>query len=127
MRHICMLGHLVVLCVVGSASAWGHENDPHAEWMKSLLQPDFPLSSCCGPGDQYYVREYRPGRRKGIAFDATVIGRLGQPDFPIEIPQEKVIWNRVNPTGRGVVFINNVGWGPHVLCSCRALECKMAR
>ena len=36
----------------------------------------------------------------------------GEPDFSVEIPREKVIWNRVNPTGRGVIFIQDA----EVLC-----------
>jgi hypothetical protein len=73
--------------------------------MKSLMKPDYPLSSCCGPADQFYVREYYPSRTAGMAFDAVVIGHSGSPDFPIGVPQEKVIWDRPNPTGRGVIFI----------------------
>jgi hypothetical protein len=105
---------VIVLCI---GSAWGHEDEAYAQWMKSLMQPDFPLSSCCGPGDQYFVREYRPSGQQGIAFEAVVMGRIGQVDFPIQVPQEKVIWDRVNPTGRGVIFIGEDGeWGKPVLC-----------
>ena len=107
---------MVILSFVLCASAWGHENEPYSDWMKTLRQPDFPLSSCCGPGDQYYVREYRQSSTKGIAFEAIVIGRAGQPDFSIEVPQKKVIWDRVNPTGRGVIFIMNNQLGSYVLC-----------
>jgi hypothetical protein len=95
------------------ASVWGHDNvAPYADWMKSLIRPDYPIASCCGQADQYYVREYGPSRQNSIAFAAVVIGRDGEPDFSVEIPREKVIWNRVNPTGRGVIFIQ----GSEVLC-----------
>ena len=103
--------------VLVAASAWGHDSTtPFADWMKSLMQPDFPLSSCCGPADQYYVREYQPSERDGIAFAAVVVGDHGKPDFRIEIPSRKVIWDRVNPTGRGVIFILDYSWGRSVLC-----------
>ena len=99
------LAHVVAFALSGT-SAWGHDSDtPFADWMKTLKQPDLPLSSCCGPTDQYFVREYWPSQRDGIAFAAIVLGRDGKPDLPIDIPQQKVIWDRVNPTGRGVVFI----------------------
>ena len=53
-----LLVHVLVLGLSG-ATAWAHDNGmAFADWMKSLRQPDFPLSSCCGPGDQYFVREY---------------------------------------------------------------------
>jgi hypothetical protein len=66
--------------------------------------------------DQYYVREYGPSQQNSVAFAAVVIGIDGEPDFSVEIPREKVIWNRVNPTGRGVIFIQD-GWGGReVLC-----------
>ena len=58
-----------------------------------------------GTGDQFFVREYWPSDKNGIAFAAIVLGHDGWPDFPIDIPQHKVIWDRVNPTGRGIVFI----------------------
>jgi len=59
------------------------------------------------PADQFFVREYWPSQRDGVAFEAIVLGRDGLPDFPIDVPQRKVIWDRVNPTGRGVVFITD--------------------
>jgi hypothetical protein len=111
-----ILAHAVALALSGT-SARGHDSDaPFADWMKTLKQPDLPLSSCCGPGDQYFVREYWPSQRDGVAFEAIVLGRDGLPDFPIDVPQQKVIWDRVNPTGRGVVFISESAWDRIVLC-----------
>jgi hypothetical protein len=100
-----------------AGSAWGHDSGtPFADWMKSLREPDFPLSSCCGPADQYFVREYQPSEKDGMAFAAVVLGGHGKPDFAVEVPREKVIWDRVNPTGRGVIFIGEGEWGGNVLC-----------
>ena len=84
--------------------------------MKSLTQPLYPAFSCCGPADQFYVREYQPSDKDGMAFTAIVIGRPGKPDFSVEIPRQTVIWNSVNPTGRGIVFIADNGWGRNVVC-----------
>jgi hypothetical protein len=84
--------------------------------MKTLTKPDYPSSSCCGPADQYYVREYKRSLLPGIAFDAVVIGRDASPDFSIEVPLEKVIWNRANPTGRGVIFIVDYDVYSEVTC-----------
>ena len=97
---------LAIALVLSGTSAWGHDEEiPYADWMRSLKQPDKPDYSCCGPADQYYVREYRASQKPGVAFAAIVIGRDGLPDFPLDIPDQKVVWDRVNPTGRGVVFI----------------------
>ncbi len=96
-------------------SAWGHDSEtPFADWMASLKQPDDPRVSCCGPADQYYVKEYWASQKEGMAFAAIVLGRDGQADFAIDIPEKKVIWDRVNPTGRGVVFISQTS--PVVFC-----------
>jgi hypothetical protein len=106
-----------ILGVALVGSAWGHDSGTaFAEWMMSLHQPDFPLSSCCGPADQYFVRVYEPSDKDGIAFGAVVIDGQGKPDFAVEIPREKVIWDRVNPTGRGVIFISDSEFGRNVIC-----------
>jgi hypothetical protein len=109
-----LLAHSVMFAVtLLGASAWGHGTDtPYADWMRSLMRPDYPMSFCCGPADQYYVREYRPSQENGVAFTAMVLSNDGRPDFSVEIRREKVIWDRVNPTGRGVIFLS----GREVLC-----------
>ena len=108
---------LMLTVVIAAGSAWAHDSGtPFAAWMKSLVQPLYPASSCCGPADQFYVREYQPSKKEGIAFVAIVAGDHGKSDFPVEIPSETVIWNRVNPTGRGVVFIEDHDWGRSVVC-----------
>src|SRR5262249_14666484 len=67
-----LLAHSVIVAVaLFGAGAWGHDTGiPYADWMKSLIRPDYPMSYCCGPGDQYYVREYQPSQKHGIAFTA---------------------------------------------------------
>jgi hypothetical protein len=114
MRRI--LPALLAVTLFG-ASGWGHDKGtPYADWMMSLKRPDYPLSPCCGLADQYYVREYGPSEKKGVAFAAVVIGVYDEPDFSIDIPREKVVWDRVNPTGRGVIFIYDSWRGREVMC-----------
>jgi hypothetical protein len=67
-----------------------------ADWMMSLMRPDFPTSSCCGPREQVFVDSYQGNADGG--FTAIIAGE------EVNIPHEKVIWDRVNPTGRGVLF-----------------------
>jgi hypothetical protein len=111
---MALAGALVAFVASGT---WAHDqHEPHANWISSLRKPDYPLSSCCGPADQYYVREYKPSRTPGIAFDAVVIGHRGSPDFSIGVPWEKIIWDRANPTGRGVIFIVDYDVYSEVTC-----------
>jgi len=118
MRLIHAISYAVlasIFCREFSASA--HDSDvPYAHWINSLMKPDFPLSSCCGVAEQYYVKEYRADHRKGIAFTATIVTHDGSSEFSIDVPEEKVIWNRPNPTGRGVIFIQDNDWVSQVVC-----------
>lgn len=103
--------------ILHGLSVWGHDsNTPYAQWINSLMKPDIPLSSCCGVADQYYVKEYRPSQRQGIAFIAVVTAHDGSSSFSVDVPVEKVIWNRPNPTGRGVIFIRDNDWDSTVVC-----------
>ena len=108
----------LLACVV-ALPALAHETGmtPFNEWMGTLQRPTYPYSPCCGPSDQYYVKEYWPSNKKDVAFAAIVIGNNGAANFPIDIPNHTVIWDRVNPTGRGVVFITvNEYNGGYVTC-----------
>ena len=112
MKLRCLLLALALALALSGTSAWGHDSDtPFADWMKTLMQPDLPLSSCCGPADQFFVREYWLSQRAGVAFEAIVQGRDGQPDFQIDRPRQPD-----NPTGCGVIFISESAWGRAVLC-----------
>jgi hypothetical protein len=85
--------------------------------MMSLKQPAHPTVSCCGPADQFYVRDYRPSNKPGYAFTAMVIGHGETADFEIDVPEYTVLWNHPNPTGRGVIFVMiNEYAGTYVLC-----------
>jgi hypothetical protein len=83
-------------------------NDPFSEWMKSLTRPDFD-GPCCGPSDQYYPESY--WQNDDGSFEVTVNG------VNIHVPANKVIWDRVNPTGRGVLFMSKMFYNTPVLNS----------
>ena len=85
--------------ILSVQAAGAHTTDqPFAEWMMSLRQPKIPYASCCGPADQVYPERYEAN--EDGSFTAWVNGRK------INVPADTVIWDRVNPTGRGVLFIN---------------------
>ena len=68
----------LVAATLFAGIACAHDSGtPFADWMMSLNQPDFPLSSCCGPADQFFVREYGPSDKDGVAFAAVVIDGQG--------------------------------------------------
>lgn len=116
--------------VLGSCSpelAAAHDPDHHEwdAWYSSVHMPDNPIASCCGPGDAYYMIEYRPSSEPGYAFEGWTEGKPGGegPQY-VYIPDRKVNWEVVNPTGvRGVVWVaageidfGGLGGKPLVLC-----------
>jgi hypothetical protein len=94
-------------------------NDPVIDhWMKTLKQPDNPDMSCCGESDAYWCDVYYAREGKSyckITDDRTVPGR---PHIPvgteIEIPPNKLKWDRGNPTGHSVIFVRGGNWSPHL-------------
>jgi hypothetical protein len=87
------------------------ELDP---WYAGLMQPDNPTASCCGEADAYWADEVhvRDGRTFAIITDDRVVpGRTPVPVGTIvEIPPEKLKWDRGNPTGHAVVFLSTGGF-----------------
>lgn len=74
-------------------------------WFESQMRPDGHFGSCCGEGNGYFMREYHPSDKPGIAFEGEMLERDGHTIFHVEIPADKVNWNSGNPTGRGVVWV----------------------
>ena len=128
MRRMLPPALMLALTLFG-ASVWGHHSGiPYADWMMSLTRPDYPMSSCCGMADQYYVREYGPSQKNDVGFAAVVIGVEGEPDFSVEIPPGKVIWNSVAKRRRAVsppasVRKRAVSWLPSRL-SCTSVAAR---
>src|SRR3954447_18656869 len=82
--------------LLNSVNVFSHDLSKFGDWTKSLKQPDTPNLSCCGPADAYWVDAYEPSKD---GFRALVHG------IWLNVPAKKVIWNQVNPTGRGVIFV----------------------
>jgi hypothetical protein len=95
------------------------DHPEHHHWYGSLMQPDNPSASCCGLADAYWCDDYFA--RDGKAYCRITDGRddkpLGRPHIPIgtefEIPPYKLKFDRGNPTGHSVIFVNPAG---HVWC-----------
>jgi hypothetical protein len=104
-----MLG-VVAALVMGSAEAHDPDHHEQAEWYQSLMQPDIPNAFCCGEADAYWADEIHV--RDGKTY-ATITDRH-RPHVDvgtqIEIPNNKLKWDKSNPTGHGVVFLSRAGY-----------------
>ena len=116
MKHILLcLG--IFSCLVGSVMArdlgqWEAVDPAIREWYQALMQPDVPNASCCGEADAYWADEVhvRDGKTYVIVTDEP----RGRPHVDIgteiEIPNNKLKWDRANPTGHGIVFLSRSGY-----------------
>lgn len=114
----------VILCILVIA-AFAHDHD-HPEldaWYAGLMQPDNPSVSCCGKSDAYWCDDYfaRDGKAYCRITDDRDDAPLKRPHIPIgtefEIPTYKLKFDRANPTGHAVIFVNTSG---HVWCFVQA-------
>jgi hypothetical protein len=91
---------------------WEAQDPPLREWYQGLMQPDIPTASCCGEADAYFCDDYRLHAGKAVCTitDDRPDGPRGRPHVDvgtvIEIPPNKLKWDRGNPTGHGVIFMS---------------------
>lgn len=103
---------LLAALFIGNARAHDHTNPAQDEWYQSLMQPDNPTMSCCGEADAYWADDLHV--RDGKTFVTITDDRddvpLKRPHIDIgteiEVPANKVKWDRGNPTGHGVLFVS---------------------
>jgi hypothetical protein len=87
------------------------------EWYQKLMRPDMPSSSCCGEANAYWCDDIHV--KDGKTFCAITDDRpdppRGRPHVDvgtvIEIPPEKLKWDRQNPTGHSIVFLGYNWYG----------------
>lgn len=95
---------------------WEASDPSIREWYQALKQPDVPHASCCGEADAYWCDDYYA--RNGRAFCRITDDRDDAPRHrphvdvgtEIEIPPNKLKWDKSNPTGHGVVFMSRSGF-----------------
>lgn len=111
---------LFALVAVTAANArdlgqWENGDPVVREWYQTLMQPDNPAVSCCGEADAYWADEthFRDGKTFVVITDDRDDAPLRRLHIPngteVEIPNHKLKWDRANPTGHGVVFMNPAG------------------
>ena len=110
-----MIGFAALIVLFSANLIWLHdaEHPEQDEWYKTLMQPDVPMMPCCGEADAYWADEIHI--RDGKTYvtitddrpDAPLHGRPHiDPGTEIEIPNNKLKWDRGNPTGHSVVFLS---------------------
>jgi hypothetical protein len=115
-----ILGLSLFGCLIGGASArdlgqWGGSDPAVRQWYQALMQPDVPNASCCGEADAYWADEVhvRNGKTYATITDDRADEPLKRPHVDIgteiEIPNNKLKWDRGNPTGHGIVFLGRSG------------------
>lgn len=103
-------------CLARDTGQWEASDPAVREWMKSLMRPDAPGSSCCGEADAYWCDDISVRGNKTYCkiTDDRPDAPRGRPHIPMgtefEIPDVKLKYDRGNPTGHAVVFINTYGY-----------------
>ncbi len=108
---------LVVGLMISGAHArdlgqWEAGDPAVRQWYQTLMRPDAPSSSCCGEADAYWADtvHVKGGKTFATITDDRPDGPLGRPHIDvgtvIEVPNEKLKWDRGNPTGHNVLFVS---------------------
>lgn len=91
---------------------WEGSDPAIREWYQGLMRPDAPSNSCCQESDAYWADEVhvRGGKTFATITDDRPDEPLGRPHIPVgtevEVPPEKLKWDRSNPTGHNVLFVS---------------------
>lgn len=115
---------LFALCLtLLSSSSFARDNgqwetaDPKVrEWYQGLMRPDAPQNSCCGEADAYWCDDIsvRKGKTYCKITDDRPDAPLGRPHIAMgtefEIPDVKLKYDRGNPTGHAILFVNSYGY-----------------
>ena len=115
---------LVLLMVAGiwdranarDLGQWENQDPAVTEWYRSLMQPDIPEASCCGEADAYFCDEIHVRDEKTFCTitDDRPDEPRGRPHIDIgtqiEIPPNKLKWDRSNPTGHAIIFLSRAGY-----------------
>jgi hypothetical protein len=111
--YIGLLAGLLVLPV--NSPTWARDNGQWSgsdefvrKWFQSLMQPDNPYMSCCGEADAFEADSFDREDDHYVAIITDGKGIIPN-GTRIPIPNNKMKWDRGNPTGHGIVFIGSQG------------------
>ena len=92
---------------------WEDSDPVISHWFRGLMRPDHPAAPCCGEADAYWADdvEVKDDQVIAIITDTRPDEPLGRSHVPIGtrivVPPHKMKWDRGNPTGHIVMFLNN--------------------
>jgi hypothetical protein len=101
---------------------WGNADPAVRQWYQSLMRPDAPTSSCCGEADAYWADEVhvRGGKTYATITDDRDDAPLRRPHIAmgteVEVPSEKLKYDRGNPTGHNIIFLSSGTTFHYVWC-----------
>jgi hypothetical protein len=114
---------IIAACLVTAGIALARDNGQWdatdadvRSWYQTLMQPDFPKTSCCGEADAYWADSFEVGPNGEwvaiITDDRPNVGPLQyRPPRPVGqrvlVPNHKLKYDAGNPTGHGVIFIGS--------------------
>jgi hypothetical protein len=113
---ICAVAMMFMLlpAIARDNGQWENSDLVMRQWFWTLMQPDNPTSSCCGEADAYWADgvEVKDGLVLAIITDTRPDEPLGRAHVPVGtrfvVPPEKLKWDRGNPTGHIVIFLNAI-------------------
>ena len=113
---LSIAGYLITGVSARDLGQWGAVDPQIRQWFQALMQPDVPNASCCGEADAYWTDEVhvRGGKTYAVITDDRPDEPLLRPHVDvgteIEIPNNKLKWDKSNPTGHGIVFLSRNGY-----------------
>src|ERR1700704_3509933 len=108
MRYVALLLLFTSTALARDNGQWGNSPVALREWFQSLMQPDNPYMSCCGEADAFEADTFEVDGDHYVAVITDGKGVLPS-GTRIAVPNQKMKWDRGNPTGHGIIFIGNQG------------------
>jgi hypothetical protein len=104
-----------IVVAIGVVAAKARDNGQWADapahvrqWFQSLKQPDHPRQSCCGEADAFEADSFEAEGDHYVAIITNGKGLIPN-GKRISVPNQKMKWDRGNPTGHGIIFIGTQG------------------
>jgi len=116
MRRNILIGLIFLIASFGAQARdlgqWENSDPVVKDWYEHLMQPDAPTASCCGEADAYWCDEIHV--KDGKTYCAITDDRDDAPlrrahidiGTLIEIPNNKLKWDKGNPSGHSIVFLS---------------------
>jgi hypothetical protein len=102
---------LVAFCAPALArddGQWANSSPQVHRWFRNLMRPDFRELSCCAEGDAFEADDFESDGDHYIAIITNGKGVIPN-GTRVSVPNTKIISDKGNPTGHGIIFIGY--WG----------------